>query len=227
MMAEAGKRFLIVGAGKFGQGVARALGKRGCEVIALDRDARKLADLADAVSKTVQLDATDDAALAGALADVGGGVDVAIVSIGDDVQASLLIVMALKEAGVPTVVAKALTESHGRVLTRVGADRIVYPERDMGMKLASVLVSPTIFDHVEVGPGYSILEIAAATVFWGKSLAESQIRAAYGVSVIAIKPTEGGSETVVAPPAETVINEGDILVVIGKDGDVERFREIG
>jgi trk system potassium uptake protein TrkA len=228
MMAEAGKRFLVVGAGKFGQGVARALGKRGCEVIALDRDGRKLADLADAVSKTVQLDATDDAALAGALAEAGGVVDVAIVSIGDDVQASLLIVMALKEAGVPTVVAKALTESHGKVLTRVGVDRIVYPERDMGMKLASVLVSPTIFDHVEVGPGYAILEIAAATVFWGKSLAESQIRAAYGVSVIAIKPPDPERhETVVAPPAETVINEGDILVVIGKDGDVERFREIG
>ncbi len=222
------KKFLIVGAGKFGQGVARALSKRGCEVIALDRDAGKLAELAGAVSSTVHLDATDEAALAAALADVGGAVDVAIVSIGDDVQASLLIVMALKEAGVPTVVAKALTESHGKVLARVGADRIVYPERDMGMKLASVLVSPTIFDHVEVGPGYAILEIAAAQAFWGKSLAESQIRAAYGVSVIAIKPPEGREgETVVAPPAETVINEGDILVVVGTDRAVERFRAIG
>ena len=90
-MAETGKRFLVVGAGKFGQGVARALGKRGCEVIALDRDERNLGAVADAVSKTVQLDATDDAALAATLADVGGVVDVAIVSIGDDVQASLLL----------------------------------------------------------------------------------------------------------------------------------------
>ena len=218
-----GKRFLIVGAGKFGQGVARALAKRGCEVVALDRDERPLKELADAVSKTVVVDTADEAALA----EAAGETDVAIVSVGDDVQSSLLIVMALKEAGVPTVVAKALTESHGRVLERVGADRIVHPERDMGLKLASVLVSPAIFDHVEVGPGYAILEIAAARPFWGKSLAESRIRAAYGVNVIAIKSSAGDDrETVVAPPAETVINEGDILVVIGTDADVEQFRKV-
>ncbi len=223
-MAKDAERFLVVGAGKFGQGVARALGKRGCDVIALDWDERKLRALAGAASKTVQLDATDDGALAEVAADA---VDVAIVSIGDDVESSLLIVTALKEAGVPTVVAKALTESHGKLLTRVGADRIVYPERDMGTKLASVLVSPTIFDYVEVGPGYSILEAAAPRIFWGKSLAESEIRAAHGVTVIAIKsPRAGARETVVAPAAETIINEGDILVVIGKDSDVEEFRNV-
>jgi trk system potassium uptake protein TrkA len=217
------ERYLIVGVGKFGQGVARALAKRGCHVTVLDRDERKLAALVKVVSKTVLLDATDPEALAEPAADVS----VAIVGIGEDVQASLRVVTVLKEVGVPTVVAKALTDTHGEQLTRAGADRIVYPERDMGMKLATVLASPTIFDYVEVGPGYSILEAVAPRPFWGKSLAESDIRAAYGVTVIAVKAPRGEAPaTVVAPPADRVIHEGDILVVIGTESDIERFRNL-
>jgi trk system potassium uptake protein TrkA len=214
------EKYLVVGAGKFGQGVARALAKRGCHVIALDRDDRKLLALAKTVSKTALLDATESDALAGAAA----GVSVAIVSLGDDVQASVRVVTTLKEAGVPTVVAKALADAHAEQLTRAGADRIVHPERDMGLKLATVLASPTVFDYVEVGPGYSILEAVAPRSFWGKSLADSDIRATYGVTVVAIKSPRGQERTtLVAPPADTVIDEGDILVVIGTESDVEKF----
>jgi trk system potassium uptake protein TrkA len=215
--------YLIVGAGKFGQGVARALAERGGRVIAADCDPEQLAALDAIAAETIRLDATDEPALA----EAARGADVAIVSIGEDVESSLLIVTALKEAGVPTVVAKALTETHGRLLARVGADRIVFPERDMGRKLAASLVSPMIFDQVEVGPGYAILEAAAPKPFCGKSLAQSNIRALYGVTVIAVKPA--GAEhrqTVVAPPADTVIAEGDTLVVVGTDTDIERFRRV-
>jgi trk system potassium uptake protein TrkA len=213
--------YLVVGAGKFGQGVARALAERGARVIAVDRDDEKLAALCSVASKTIRLDATDERALA----EAARGADVAIVSIGEDVELSLLIVTALKEAGVPTVVAKALTEAHGKLLARVGADRIVFPERDMGRKLAVSLVSPMIFDQVEVGPGYAILEVAAPRMLCTKSLAESDIRAQHGVTVIAIKPSGGERrETIVAPPADTVIADGDVLVVIGTDTDIERFR---
>lgn len=224
-MADAPSTYLVVGAGKFGQGIARALAERGCRVIAVDRDQTKLDELCTVADRTIRLDATGD----GALTDMAAQAGVAVVSIGEDVEASLLIVTALKDAGVPTVVAKALTESHGKLLARVGADRIVYPERDMARKLASALVSPTIFDHVEVGPGYAILEAAAPKAFWGKSLAESNIRAQYGVTVIAIKPAPdaaGPHETVVAPPADGVIHEGDVLVVIGTDADIDAFRNI-
>jgi trk system potassium uptake protein TrkA len=224
-MTDAPKTYLVVGAGKFGQGIARALADRGGRIVAVDRDQAKLDELSTVAEKTVRLDATAD----GALAELAGHADVAVVSIGEDVEASLLIVTALKDAGVPTVVAKALTESHGKLLARVGADRIVFPERDMARKLAGALVSPTIFDHVEVGPGYAILEAAAPKPFWGKSLAESDIRARYGVTVIAIKPTpdaDGPRETVVAPPADGVIHQGDVLVVIGTDADVDAFRDI-
>jgi len=214
-MADAPSTYLVVGAGKFGQGVARALAERGCRVIAVDRDQAKLDELCTLAEKTIRLDATAD----DALADVAPHADVAIVSIGEDVE----------DAGVPTVVAKALTESHGKLLARVGADRIVFPERDMARKLAAALVSPTIFDHVEVGPGYAILETAAPKAFWGKSLGESDIRAVYGVTVIAIKPAPdaaGPHETVVAPPADGVIHEGDVLVIVGTDADIEAFRNI-
>ena len=215
--------YLIVGAGKFGQGVARALAERGARVIALDNNQEQLDALCTVASKTIRLDATDEPALA----EAARGADVAIVSIGEDVESSLLIVTALKEAGVPTVVAKALTESHGKLLARIGADRIVFPERDMGRKLAAMLASPMIFDQVEVGPGYAILEVAAPRPLCGKSLAQSAVRAQYGVTVIAIKPGAGQPrETVVAPPADTTIAEGDILVVIGTDNNIERFRRV-
>ena len=223
-MAADGRTYLIVGAGKFGQGVARALAERGARVIAVDRDDEKLAALCSVASKTVRLDATDETALAEAAC----GADVAIVSIGEDIESSLLIVTALKEAGVPTVVAKALTEAHGKLLARVGADRIVFPERDMGRKLAASLLSPMVFDQVEVGPGYAILEVAAPRMLCRRSLAQSDIRAQHGVTVIAIKPVGGGTrrETIVAPPADTVIAEGDVLVVIGTNADIERFRRV-
>ncbi|MBN1916828.1 MAG: TrkA family potassium uptake protein [Verrucomicrobia bacterium] len=215
--------YLIIGAGKFGQGVARALAERGARVIAVDRHPEALAQLCTVASNTLQFDATDEAALT----EAARGTDVAIVSIGEDVESSLLIVAALKEAGVPTVVAKALTDTHGKLLARVGADRIVFPERDMGRKLAASLVSPMIFDQVEVTPGYAILEVTASGALCGKSLAQSDIRAQYGVTIIAIKPGGGARrEAVVAPPADTVIAEGDILVVIGTDADIERFRRV-
>jgi trk system potassium uptake protein TrkA len=221
--ADEPSTYLIVGAGKFGQGVARALAERGVRVVAVDRDPDQLDALCTVASRAIPLDATDEAALA----EAARGAEVAIVSIGEDVETSLLVVTTLKEAGVPTVVAKALTEAHGKLLARVGADRIVFPERDMGRKLAATLLSPMIFDQVEVGPGYAILEATAPKPFCGKSLAQSDIRARYGVTVIAIKPAAGEHrDTVVAPPAQTVIADGDILVVIGTDEDIDRFRHV-
>jgi len=226
-------RFLVLGAGRFGSNVAITLSKHGCEVTVVDSDKDRIQQISDYVANAVQLDATDEKALKS----IGiEGVDVAIVSIGERMEDSILATMALKEMGIKTVVAKAVTESHGRILARVGADKVVFPERDMAVRLANALLHPSLLDHVEVSPGYNIAEFEAPKTLSGKSIAESAVRAKYGVQIIAIKRrrpslnAEGESvleeEVDLIPNAETVINRGETLLVIGKEEEVRKFRSL-
>jgi trk system potassium uptake protein TrkA len=219
------KQFAVIGLGRFGSSVAIALAESGSEVIAIDKDDEKVKNISDLVTYALVLDAIDEKALRSAGVQ---NVDVAIVSIGENIEANILVVMLLKELKIKTIIAKAVTSLHGKVLEHLAVDKIVYPERDMAIRVAHGLVRPGIVDLLELSPEYSIIELPTPAVFVGKSLQENQLRLKYGVNLIAIKriTSEKGiqRETWNVNPLPTdIINEGDLLVTIGLNRDLERL----
>ena len=228
------KQFAIIGAGKFGSSIALELTKKGYQVLLIDNDLEKVQQLSDVVTKAVQLDSTDEKAMkAVGIKDF----DIAIVSIGrQNMEDSVLVTMMLKELGVGTVVSKAINEAHGRILTRVGADRVVFPERDMGKRLANSLVSSSIMDHLDLAPGYIIAEIKAAKEFVGKTLKEANVKPKYGIQIIAIKTMkpdidEKGESVFeedinISPDAETKVKQDDVLLVLGRNKDIDKFKRV-
>ncbi|MEW6541520.1 MAG: TrkA family potassium uptake protein [Bacillota bacterium] len=212
------KQFAVIGLGRFGSSVAATLARMGYDVLAVDTDEQKVEQIVDRVTHAVQADALDDDSLKA----LGmRNFDVVIVAIGHDMQASILTTVMLKEMGVKTVVAKANTELHGRVLARVGADKVVFPERDMGVRAARSLVSKNLLDHIDLSPDFSIAELVTPKEFVGKSLLEAGVRGKFGVSILAIRR---GAEILIAPGAREVIREGDVLVAIGRN---ERLEQLG
>ena len=200
--------------------MVRALAGMGYEVLAVDEDEGRVQCVADLVTHAVQADATDDAAMRS----LGlRNFDVAVVGIGA-LEASVLATAILKELGVKYVVAKATSELHGKVLERVGADQVVFPERDMGTRVAHNLVSGNLVDYLELAPGVSIIEAVARKSFVGKSLGELALRSRYGVNVLAIRRGEAIN---LGPGADDVIQEGDILVAMGRDPDLEALEVSG
>ncbi|OAT79391.1 potassium channel family protein [Desulfotomaculum copahuensis] len=205
------KQFAVIGLGRFGSSVARTLSRMGYDVLAVDTSEDRVNDITDEVTYAVQVDAMDEQALKSL------GVrnfDVVIVAIGHEVQSSILVTVMLKEMGVPRVVAKAQTELHGKVLQKVGADMVVFPERDMGVRLAHALVSRNILDQINLSPDFSIVELLAPPEFIGKTLQESAMRQEYGVTVLAVRR---GHEVIISPGAKQVIQEGDVLVIVGRN----------
>ncbi len=161
------RQFAVIGLGRFGSSIARTLYNQGCEVLAIDRREEMVQEMSGSVTQAVQLDATDEKALKA----VGiENIDVAIVAIGENLQASILISILLKEVGVKEVIAKARTPLHGRILKKIGADKIIFPEKEMGARLARSLVTTNILEQVELSPGYSVVEILAPKEFAGKSI---------------------------------------------------------
>jgi len=186
----------------------------GYEVLAIDDDPERVQDIVNEVTHAIQADATDEQALKA----LGiRNFDVVVVAIGKDIQASILVTVLLKEVGVKHVVAKALTELHGRVLEKVGADKVFHPERDMGARVAHSLVSSNVLDHIEISPHHSILEVVAPDNLVGKTLKESGLRAKFGVTVMAVKR---GDEILVSPSPDDPIRERDILVAIGENDNL-------
>lgn len=228
------KQFVVIGAGKFGASVAVTLSQKGHSVLLIDKSLEKIQELSDIVTKAIQLDATDEKAMrALGLKDF----DAAIIAIGrQSMEDSVLVTMMLKEMGVGMVIAKATNEAHGRILTRVGADRVVFPERDMGIRLANSLVTSSIMDHLDVVPGYSVAEIRPFRDLVGKTIKESDIKTKYGIQIIAIKSMqpnidEKGESIIeekitIAPDAGTKIDKDDILLVLGKDEDIDKFKRV-
>jgi len=211
------RQFAVIGLGRFGQSVAISLAKMGFEVLAIDTDEEKVNEIVEHVTHAVQIDALDENALRA----VGiRNFDVVIVAIGHDMQASILITVMLKEMGVREVVAKARTELHGRVLAKVGADKVVFPERDMGVRVARALVTKNILDQIELSPDYSILELVAPEEFVGKTLEESGIRLKHGVTVLAIRR---GADIIISPGGKQVIEPGDVLVTVGRNDRLKRL----
>lgn len=213
------KQFAVIGLGRFGGSVARALCEMGYEVLAVDKNEQRIQDFSNIATHAVVADTTDEEAL-NAL-----GIrnfDIVVVAIGEDIQSSILTTLILKEMDVQKVVVKARNALHGKVLYKIGADKVVYPERDMGIRVVHSLISPNILDIIELADDYSIVEIHAGEFFSGKTLKDLDIRAKFGCNVMAIK---SGDRINIAPLASDRINEGDILVVIGHNDDLQRLEE--
>ena len=216
------KSFLVIGLGRFGTAVARELSALGQEVLALDVDAENVQHIADDVTQAIQGDAQEEAVLRS----VGArNFDCCVVAVGSDMEASILITVMLKEMGAKYVVAKAMSPVHARVLERVGADRVVLPESEMGQRLAQRLARTNVVDFIGVSDDFSILEIHPPKSWIGHSLGQLNVRARYLINVLAIRHAEGG-HVHVSPSPEQVIENGDILIVIGTNDRVNAVVEL-
>lgn len=227
------RQFAVIGLGRFGYSVAETLIKKGYEVLAIDNDEAKIEAVSDFATYAVQCDATDERALKAVSVK---NVDVAVVSIGENIEASILIVMTLKELGVKEIMAKAVTPLHGKILANMGVTEVIYPERDAAIRLAHRLISPNVLEYLELAQGYSIEEIEVPGQFVGKPLRDAQIRTAYGINVIAIKRRvtklvrgewQNVEEMNVNPDAEDILQKGDVMVIVGKEEDLDRLSKLG
>jgi len=208
-MKKKNRTFGVIGLGRFGYHVARTLAQGGAEVIACDVDEEKVREISEYVSLAYVLDATD----AKALKESGiANVDTAVVSIGENIEASILIVVQLKELGVKEVVAKAITPLHGKVLEKLGVDRVVYPEKEMAIRVAHSLLAGEFIEEIPIGEKHSLFELKAFDFMLGKTLRELDVRRRFGVSVLAIKR---GENLIVNPVGDEKVLPGDILLVLG------------
>ncbi|WP_123039463.1 potassium channel family protein [Cohnella candidum] len=212
-------QFVIIGLGRFGSSLGRELVQLGYEVLGVDRDEEKVDEMSNVLTHAVVADGTDEEVLRS----VGvRNFDCGVVAIGDDIQASILAAILLKDLGVKKVVGKAVNELHGRVLEKIGVDRVVYPERDMGIRVAHQLVSPNLLDYIELSKNYTIAELGVPKCLSGKSLSDINPRGRFGCSVVAINKPKG---MIIAPVADDILSENDVMVVIGTNRQIEEFQD--
>ncbi len=212
------KQFIIIGLGRFGESVARYLYRKKQNVLVIDKDETKIHNIKGMVTHAVQTDATD----INNLRNLGvEDFDVAVVSIGGDIHANVLATLNVKELGVPFVVAKAKTELDRKLLAKIGADKIVNPEEDMGRKISYDILYSNIFDYIEFAPNCSLIEIAASSQLEGKTLSELSWDNVE-INIIAIKR---GGELHLNPGPKEKIKEDDILIIIGEDKDLEKIQQ--
>lgn len=220
------RSFAVIGLGRFGSAIATTLAELGQDVIGIDGSEERVRALSDTVLQAVQLDATDERALRAAGIQ---NMDVAVISIGENVESSVLIVMLVKELGIPTIIAKATTPLHGRILEKLGVTRVVFPDREMAQRLAHGLVVPNVLDYIELSPDFSIVEIPAPREFVGKTLKQLELRPRYGLTLIALKrpaETGGGLVTNIAPTADDVIRAGDVLALLGNNTRLAQLEKL-
>jgi trk system potassium uptake protein TrkA len=220
------KQFAVIGLGRFGLSVAKTLSTHGYQVLAIDKDEDLVQEASDFVTDAVQVDSTDDKALKA----IGiKNVDVAVVAIGTNLEASILTTLTLKQLGAQEIVARAITEDHGKVLEKVGATKVVFLERDMGIRVANSLISPSIIEHIYLSPEFSIMDTVTPLEFVGKTISELDVRAKHGLNIIAVRKKDlsgkGVSELNIAPKADYVVKEGDVLVILGSNENLENFKK--
>jgi len=215
-------RIAIFGLGIFGRHVAKVLFERGHEVIAIDQRKDLIQKAQEYTTQAIVADCTDRELLE----NLGlNNIDLAIISLGENLSASILLTLYLKEMEVKQIIVKAVNEDHQKILELVGATKVVFPEREIAIKLAASLDTPNVLDYLPLSQEYQVIEIAAPKAFIGKNLGELDVRRRYGVQVIAVR--EAGSEQVfslISP--EFKIKEGDILVLIGRIEDIERIKKL-
>ncbi len=213
------KEFAVIGLGRLGGSIVKELVSLGAHVMAIDISQDKVDDYAQIATQAVVADTTDEAVLQSL------GIkhfEHVVVAIGENIQSSILTTLLLKELGVPRITVKAQSDNHEKVLIKIGADQVVHPERDMGRRLANNMLSNNILDYLELSDEYSIVEIQAHERFVGKTLIELDIRARYGVNIVAIKRD---GHLIVSPQAVEQIRGDDILIVIGSDMDIHHFEQ--
>ncbi|MBI5359972.1 MAG: TrkA family potassium uptake protein [Planctomycetes bacterium] len=222
-------KYAVIGLGKFGTTLAKALARGGAEVVAVDNNLDLVDEAKDEVTLAVKLDATDEKEL---LAQGIHKVDVAIVSIGENFEANQLATVILKKLGVKKVITRATSTVRSKILALIGADEVISPEEETAMRLAQRLLVPNIVDYLELSEGYSVVELKAPEKFHGKTIKELDIRNKYDINLIAIKrilpvgkPSEGKTKIVLnaVPRPNDVIEPSDILIVVGDDKSIEEL----
>ncbi len=211
------KNFGVVGLGRFGMSVAITLAQEGAQVLAIDRDEAKIGLVKDYVTTAYQTDSTDKDALKEA------GItncDVVIVGIGEDIDSSILATLNLKELGTRYVVAKAVNKQHAKVLEKIGADKIVYPEADTGKRLAWQLMESDVLEFIEISPQYSVKDVDVPKQFIKKTIKELHVGSQFNVLVLAISR---GSERDIVPSTDSVFQKKDKITIVGRTTDVKKF----
>lgn len=214
------KSFIVVGCGLFGYAVATRLFEMGYDVMAIDTNEETVQDLSDKVTYSVQADATDTTVLR----ELGiQNFDVAVISIASDVQSSILATILIKEMGVNYVICKAKNNLQAKVLYKIGADKVVFPEKDMGIKVANSLVSKNVVDYFDIDSDYAIAEIKLPSSYFDKKIKDIHLRQTYNLNIVGIKDE---SEIYFNPDPKKILKEGEILIVIGMRGMIQKFEEI-
>ncbi|WP_394236147.1 potassium channel family protein [Niallia oryzisoli] len=214
------QNYAVIGLGRFGSSIASKLFEEGQEVLGIDLNEERIESSKFSLTHAVVLDSTDEESLKS----VGiRNFDHVIVAIGDDMQASILTVLLLKEMGVQKVIAKAINKRHGQVLTKVGADWVIYPERDMGERVAHQLLTPNVLNYIELSKEFNIEELMIPSRLTSKNLRELDLRAKYNLNAIAIVHND---HIIISPSPDQIIQEGDKLIVLGHRDNINEFANI-
>ena len=224
------QRFAVIGLGRFGTQLARNLTKAGAEVIAIDKDRKLIENISPEVTVAVRLDVTDEDALRAQGVDK---VEAAIIGIGENLETSILATVILKSLGVKYICARAERLMHGRILRRVGADEVIFPEDEAASRWAFKLMAPQISEKLEFAPGFSLAQYTATSSFDGKTIIELNLRKKYHVNLIGLRPSSSplvtedklARQTINVPQPDTVIKKGDVLWLVGSDEDLAALPE--
>ena len=224
------KKYFVIGLGNFGFNIARSLEENGCEVLGMDVNKDLVQRAKDSVSHAIIGDASDREVLESlAISDFDGS----IISIGQDMAASILIALYLKEIGIKKIIVRAISEDHGKILSLIGVDTVVFPERDMAIRLANKLALKNAMDYLPITDEYGILEVIPPKTFINKSLKDLKLSTRYGCQVIGLKYFPNGNyndiseknvQIKIAPTADDVILENSVMIVIGKVEDIEHLQ---
>ena len=210
------KTFAVIGLDRFGSNLAINLQKLGNEVIGIDADAEKVRRVSDIITHAAIGDPTDEEVLR----TLGvRNADVAIVALTDNIQSGVLVTLMLKELGMNNVIAESTSEIHGRILTKVGADKVIYPEKDMGERLAKSLSNTDIMEYIDLSNDYSIMEIRVPKSWAGKSILELNVRANYNINIIACRGTDGS--ICISPDPKMPLIAENKLIVVGANESIE------
>lgn len=212
--------YIVIGLSDFGMHIVRSLALSSVELLVIDRDEKRLEEVSDIVLNTVCADAANPDVLSQlGLSEFDG----AVVDTGQDMESKVLITMQLKELGVPNLIVKSVNEIEGRVLHKVGADRVVQPDREVGIRVANQIVRGKYFEAIELPPDYSITDFTVPPAWFDRSIQELEIRAKHGVTVLSI---HRGEDRYLNPAPDFVLQSGDIAVLLGETGETKRLREL-
>ena len=211
------KQIAVLGLGRFGRSLAKSLEDMGHEVLGVDANEEIVDEMSEVLTNAVQANVQEE----NALRQLGiTNFDVVVVSIGGDIQASIMTTMLLKEMGVPYIVCKVTTDLHAKIVSKLGADRVIFPERDMGIRLARSIANSDILEFIELSSEHSMLEIHTPQDWAEHTIIESNVRARYGIYIVAIRRCD---EMIVTPGPSETLHKGDILIVIGSNDQLEKL----